>query len=1071
MSTLSILFINSIMITIQQWRACIGRFVIRVDSQFDNADSDVQIDLGSDYGGTLIKAIVLYLFTLKVVKVLLLCSGNVEPNPGPAGCKTCPICHETTVPVKLKVCTCGHIFHKKSYRQPHASFGSVPKTTTSTIKSTSCDDLGSSKITCDDEHEVCSQGHVNVHTQPVCDDDHEVVSKVEAAVQTQPVVNSAVFDKWQKYKNTINLRRRQKYRVHSQPAKVHAHKLCHLNPSPVKKHKKDVYWEDPLPKRVKSKVAYHLNPLPKREKSKVAYHLNSSPVKKHKKDVYWEDPLPKREKSKVAYHLNPSPVKKHKKDVYWEDPLPKREKSKVAYHLNPSPVKKHKKDVYWKDPLPKKEKSKVAYHLNPSPVREHKKQLYKANPSPIKMQAREHYKAKSSPIKRHKRQVYASNPSPVKMRNRAAYHMNPTAAKLRSKRAYYSNHEGTKETNRQKYSVLRRYFLDRRSLQRMVAYSVTKKYKVLRESMGAKFNNYVSNLTRRVSRCTLASARVEAEHLVKTCLHFKDMHRKKFVNAFKKLKLSVLATLSKALDASEDGDAFDILLGPSMHTPSSESFFPETTYHDVAISKDGKVDVDKFPECDLGGGTKVAKNWMCSPDLCKVQDKPLITKVVYDIYNSIGTCDPIEARHLIQHIDDCDQPESHDPLLSGHSKVCHLDEKACNSTLLYLRRLSPHFPNIRKLVNMIYGVKWADNQICSLDQALQAGNLDALHKTVTEQKHNNYTYGGTCSMAIDETKILEKFMNTFVLYNKKCSELAEFPCMSCNKLCFKRECVLLECCKLPVTGNAWQSLLEYLDSHPTPDDGLSSGYICKYCIEKFRNRTVPSRCVLNGLSFEDVPSEILDLNPHEHILIQRAKAFQVVYKMQTVAGKRLPPSHKISKVKGSTFHLPLPLNETLKRLPQPDEPLPPSGEFFILLRSIPTQNKIIWQDLVDVKKVHRALCKLKTINPLYAQINLPKSALDFNLADKLNECVIAHTSSDSASDVSDGEIDSAPEREPMVRKISKTEEHELYHDFTIHALHAPRENEKASHLYQLLRINESPIDTHCKQLRRYPVLP
>ena len=154
--------------------------------------------------------------------------------------------------------------------------------------------------------------------------------------------------------------------------------------------------------------------------------------------------------------------------------------------------------------------------------------------------------------------------------------------------------------------------------------------------------------------------------------------------------------------------------------------------------------------------------------------------------------------------------------------------------------------------------------------------------------------------------------------------------------------------------------------------------------------------------------------------------------MQTVAGKRLPPSHKISKVKGSTFHLPLPLNETLKRLPQPDEPLPPSGEFFILLRSIPTQNKIIWQDLVDVKKVYRALCKLKTINPLYAQINLPKSALDFNLADKLNEYVITHTSSDSASDVSDGEIDSAPEREPMVRKISKTEEHELYHDFTIH---------------------------------------
>ena len=40
------------MITIQQWRACIGQFVIWVDSQFVNTDSDVQIDLGTDYGGT-----------------------------------------------------------------------------------------------------------------------------------------------------------------------------------------------------------------------------------------------------------------------------------------------------------------------------------------------------------------------------------------------------------------------------------------------------------------------------------------------------------------------------------------------------------------------------------------------------------------------------------------------------------------------------------------------------------------------------------------------------------------------------------------------------------------------------------------------------------------------------------------------------------------------------------------------------------------------------------------------------------------------------------------------------------
>ena len=412
-------------------------------------------------------------------------------------------------------------------------------------------------------------------------------------------------------------------------------------------------------------------------------------------------------------------------------------------------------------------------------------------------------------------------------------------------------------------------------------------------------------------------------------------------------------------------------------------------------------------------------------------------------------------------MDDCDQPESHDPSLAGHNKLCHLDIDACKSKLLYLRRLAPHFPNVRQLVNMIYTVKRTDKQMCRIDQALQTGNVEILQQISTEQKSAYQGSNETSINSIDETKVLETFINAYVAFKNRCSECAEFPCMSCNKLCFKRECVLLERCRLPITGNAWNLLLEYLDRHPVPDDSLSTGYICKFCIEKFRNDTIPSRCVLNGLSFENVPIEILQLNQHERVLIQRAKAFQVVTKMHTVAGKRLPPSHKVSKVKGSTFHLPLPLNETLKRLPSPEEPLPPNGELYVLLRSIPTEKKIIWQDLINVNKVYNALCKLKEINPLYAQINLPKLASDFTLSDKITECVIPASTADNGDEPGN---DEELEREPMVREIPESEEEDLYHDYTIHALHAPRENEKASHLYQLVRINESPLDMGCKQL-------
>lgn len=52
----------------------------------------------------------------------------------------------------------------------------------------------------------------------------------------------------------------------------------------------------------------------------------------------------------------------------------------------------------------------------------------------------------------------------------------------------------------------------------------------------------------------------------------------------------------------------------------------------------------------------------------------------------------------------------------------------------------------------------------------------------------------------------------------------------------------------------------------------------------------------------------------------------------------------------------------------------------------------------------------------------------------------------------------------MVRKVQKDEEAELYKNYTIQLLHAPRANKKATDLYQMLRINEPAIDGQCKQL-------
>ena len=515
------------------------------------------------------------------------------------------------------------------------------------------------------------------------------------------------------------------------------------------------------------------------------------------------------------------------------------------------------------------------YRCNPSPVKAKIREAYRCNPSPIKKRVNQAYKLNPSPVKARKREAYRLNPSPVKERNRLAYHVDPTLAKARSKSAYYNDHECTKHKRRQTYNWHKENLIDRRSLERLVACAVSKKYKKLHENFPKNnFRLYVSNIIKNLSRKKITSSDVEVEHLVQSCMYFRDMNRKKFIHAFKTLKLLVLATLSKLQDTSDD--PYEIILGPSMHTASSESFFPASTYHKEALDNDGNLDITKFPVNDVG---KKQKNWTCVSGLCKLDNKPEIASNVCKIYNSIGECDPIEARHYIRHMDDCDHPESHDKSLAGHSELCHLDDDACKSKFLYLRRLAPHFPNVRQLVNMIYNVKRTDTQVSRIDQALQTGNVDVLREISAEQKCAYQSFDVGRISSIDENNVLKTFMKAYVSYKKRCSEFAEFPCMSCNKLCFKRECVLLERCRIPVTGNAWKFFTEYLDVHTFPDDSLSAGYICKFCIDKFRNGTIPSRCMLNGLSFDNVPSEIIHLNQHERVLIQRAKAFQVVTKM------------------------------------------------------------------------------------------------------------------------------------------------------------------------------------------------
>jgi len=64
----------------------------------------------------------------------------------------------------------------------------------------------------------------------------------------------------------------------------------------------------------------------------------------------------------------------------------------------------------------------------------------------------------------------------------------------------------------------------------------------------------------------------------------------------------------------------------------------------------------------------------------------------------------------------------------------------------------------------------------------------------------------------------------------------------------------------------------------------------------------------------------------------------------------------------------------LKKISPVNQPLNSDHEFYILVRGLPNERKkIIWEQLVDVKKLFACLQLLKKINPLYRDINLPKT--------------------------------------------------------------------------------------------------
>ena len=429
--------------------------------------------------------------------------------------------------------------------------------------------------------------------------------------------------------------------------------------------------------------------------------------------------------------------------------------------------------------------------------------------------------------------------------------------------------------------------LDQTHISRLVVSAVCKKYRKIRTLLPAVTNRHISLLVKKMTSKTFAGRHFAAHHLLKSSLQYRDIYQREFVKTFHNLRNAVLSSLSKASVlkcTGTSGNMKEVICGESLHTTSTELFFPEVSYHKNALDDSGNVLYENFPSYNVYGKDKYGRDlatWTCS-DLCKRNDD---LDTVLHIFANIGECIPIEARRYVQQMDKCSKEATHDLSLQGHSKDCYLDTQACGSTLMFLRCLAPHYSNIRKIVNMLYNVQRVDKKISTLDRALYTGDVCSLQSIVKDQKETHKCHMVAIDV-LDENIILEEYEAAYEVFRSTYTTHAEFPCMSCNKLCFRQDCRQLDQCKKPIRSDAWERLLMYLEEHPFPDDGLPTGYICHYCIDKFCAGKLPSRCILNGLQFDSVPAEIAELNQYEKVLIQTAKVYQIVTKSNTIAAKK-----------------------------------------------------------------------------------------------------------------------------------------------------------------------------------------
>ena len=554
-----------------------------------------------------------------------------------------------------------------------------------------------------------------------------------------------------------------------------------------------------------------------------------------------------------------------------------------------------------------------------------------------------------------------------------------------------------------------------------------------------------------------------------------------FLNAIR-----MIAQQSFGVDTFEEG----------LHSVSSKPYFRETSYKDPAMKEvlvidrtrrilkteqrtvidENEYSLDRIAiAVDIDGKCylNLDDEKSCKTCKCTIACKTLCIdeiQSIIDLKNEFSDECVETAREVLQLLDtgcehehynkpsDIDKEDNELEIRKGHPLPCA--SGYCSSWLRMLRAAAVHYPSLRSLLNNIYRARRSDNNIREIESSLSEGsvcslknklNLQDLSELLDDEFLDDKDSPTTeCeSLSTSESQLEVKFAGIIEEFYGKLKEDPEFSCCSCERLLLKKALTHFNITVQKFKSSVWVQLKNYLIERDL-DVAAKTLYICTHCRPILNEDKLPDRCVLNDLYTEPVPEELSNLNALENRFIQRAKCFQTVVRLGTYTG-RVPTYNCVKAVKGTMFFLPLPMQNTLDRLDEagfrahfsPDDIMStlPDPELYIIVDGQLTKNKIVWQGLVDVDNVKRAVELLRDTNWLYNNVN--EESVD-EAAKKAVETVSTATS-------------------PMLERASEDDVRGLQ-AYTIRKMDQYLPTGKDIDHYKLLSIHEQPLDNRQKYL-------